>query len=59
MTGVLLLDYIIFGALAGVVLQGVATALAGRIPGPGLLIAALVGGVFGVVGFIFITGLDL
>lgn len=57
LTGNELLDFLVFGAGAGVGLQVLASILTGRVPGDGILLAAGGGAILGVMFFIFRGGI--
>lgn len=58
-TGAPFLDAILLGIVLGVLAQGVITALSGKMPGPGMLIAGAAGGLIGCIIFLFKSGLSL
>ena len=58
-TGAPLLDAILLGILLGVFAQGTISALGGKMPGPGLIIAGVAGGLIGAVVFLFKSGLNI
>lgn len=58
-TGAPFLDAILLGIILGVFAQGIISVLGGRLPGPGLLIAGVAGGLIGAVVFLFRSGLTV
>ena len=57
-TGSEFLDFLIAGIILGAVAQGVISALGGKMPGPGMIIAGVAGGIVAVIIFVFKSGMN-